>query len=335
MGVSFDSAKGKYRVRLTEDGKRVSVGLYETRELADQALRQYIGDEFVPVDMEDKKSASTDWRSGLRLASSIIKAKREASSNQSTAVIPFPNKKKVSFINLGDLHFFSSGTDHDAIEKLTDRIMREPDLYIVCLGDIIENAINLRSAAEVQSNLAPTGYQLSVYEDWLKYISPRVLIATHDNHASERFEKYAGVDIFGLITSKHVRFFDGMAHFSVTVGKQEYKIMATHKIRGRSRGNPTYGQQVYGRFEGQDRDIIIAADSHVPGVSKYVDGDHVKLAVNVGTLNVKSAYARRYFSLASNPVFPVVTLYRDMHEATGFWTLDEWSMAHGALRGQN
>jgi hypothetical protein len=163
----------------------------------------------------------------------------------------------------------------------------------------------------------------------------KVLFATHDNHASERFEKNAGIDVFGLITSELVPFFDGIAHVDARFGDQTYKIMATHKVRGRSQSNATHGLQRYGRFEAPEREILLAADSHVPGVSKYKDGDITKLAVNVGTLNTKSAYARRYFSLYSSPVFPIVTLWRDRHDFSGWWTLEEWSSCFGNNRSKN
>ena len=312
-------------------------GVYATFESARSALRRikHAPDLQQPDFEIDKTIGDPDWRKGLALATEIIKGKRAASYNQSTASLEFPNRERVDFICLGDLHFFSSGTDHEEIVALTERILAEPNLYIVLLGDIIENAINLRGVAEVQSNLMPTGYQLAIYEDWLREIKDRVLFATHDNHASERFEKNAGCDFFGWITSRMVAFFDGIAHVDIKLGKQVYKLMATHKTRGRSMLNPTHGQQRYGRFDAQDREILLAADSHVPGISKYRDGDTTKLAVNVGTLNVKSAYARRYFSVYSSPVFPVVSLYRERHDASAFWTLDEWSSAFGNLRNNN
>lgn len=283
----------------------------------------------------NKRIGDANWRDGLTLASEIIAGKRKASFNQSTSHIQFPDEPAVHFICLGDLHFFSSGTDHDAIIALTDRILAEPNLYVVLLGDILETAINMRSVAEVQSNLMPTGYQLAIYEDWLKAIKDRVLFATWDNHSSERMEKAAGCDFLGWITARLVPFFDGIANVNAKLGEQEYRIFATHKTRGRSMLNPTHGQQRYGRFDDQDRAILLAADSHVPGVSKYMDGDKLKLAVNVGTLNTKSAYARRYFSVYSSAVFPVVTLYRDRYDFSAFWTLEEWAGVYGSTHLKN
>lgn len=308
---------------------------YESYEGFRSAVRRAKGSlkPVEPAFTVDKKIGEIDWREGLRLADQITAAKRKASFNQSTATITFPDDAPfVSFINLGDLHMFSSGTDHKAIEDLTDAILAEPNLYVVLLGDILETAINLRGVAEVQSNLMPTGYQLQAYESWLNTIRERVLFATWDNHSSERFERAAGCDFLGWITGRSVMFFDGKAHVDITLGQQVYKLFATHKVRGRSQNDPTYGLKRYGRFDAQDREILLAGDSHVPGIAKYFDGDRAKLAVNVGTLNTKSAYARRYFSLYSAPIFPVVTLFRDRHDFTAFWSLEEWSGVYGTLR---
>jgi hypothetical protein len=278
---------------------------------------------------EEKKEGTTDWRELFEHADRTNYIRGKASSNNTLLSLDRGHVEVLHFICLGDLHFFSGGTNHKAIATLTDRILSNPQLGIVLLGDVLENAINMRSAAEVQGQSGSSAIQLKCLESWLNEIKERLLFSTHDNHSSERFEKAAGVDFYGWIMAKVCPFFDGIGVAKIQVGSQEYKVGATHKMRGRSMLNPTHGQQRFMRFDDQSLDVMLAGDSHQYGISHYADGDHQRLAVNCGTANTNSAYAKRYFSLYSMPVFPVVTLYGGLKEFNAFPSIISWEKAHG------
>jgi hypothetical protein len=73
----------------------------------------------------------------------------------------------------------------------------------------------------------------------------------------------------------------------------------------------------------------LAGDSHVTGVAKYTDGAVTRLALNCGSIQTNSGYAKRFFSLTTHDVFPCFTLSPDTHLFTPFWSVQEW------LRSQN
>jgi hypothetical protein len=275
----------------------------------------------------EKKIGSTDWREYFWNVEETKRLRHASSGNNTFLNLSYDSD--LHFICLGDLHFFSPGTDHEGLLRLTERILSHKNLNVVLLGDVLEMAINLRNVSEVTGQLAPPVIQLKVLESWLEEIKDRVLFSTWDNHSSERLEKHAGVDVYGWLMAKSVPFFDGIGVANIKVGEQTYKVGATHKMRGKSILNATHGQQRYMRFDDQSLDIMLAGDSHVYGQSQYADGDRHRLAVNCGTANTNSAYGKRYFGLYSHPVFPVVSLYSDIHEFNSFISLVSWEKAHG------
>ena len=88
--------------------------------------------------------------------------------------------------------------------------------------------------------------------------------------------------------------------------------------------NPVHGQMRYMRFEGHDREFAMSGDSHVPGMAKYTDGSKVRVAVNTGSLQTNSGYAKRYFSLMTHKVFPVIEFRHDEHVMTPYWSVADW-----------
>ncbi len=270
----------------------------------------------------DKKTGSAiSWRDLNSFATQAKSIKSALSWSQSTAEIKFPKLDRVGIVMLSDLHALSYGTDHDVLTRMVDEILAVPNLMIGLVGDLIQMSIKMRSVLEVADNILSPEIQMEWLESFLDEIKDRVVFATWDNHSVEREEKQSGISVFKRLMSRKVVYFNGIGHLDLTIGKETYKLAMTHKVRGRSMYNPCHGLQRYMRFEGVDREIMIAGDSHVPGVLQYVDGKMERLAINSGAAQTSSGYANRYFSLYTHPIFPILTLRGDRHEFSADWTL--------------
>jgi hypothetical protein len=88
--------------------------------------------------------------------------------------------------------------------------------------------------------------------------------------------------------------------------------------------NPVHSQMRYMRFEAQDREWCMAGDSHVPGLAKYVDGKTVRAVVNMGSTQLDSGFGKRYFSLKTHPIFPLLVFSADRHQITPVWNVQEY-----------
>lgn len=284
-----------------------------------------------PQPVTDKKIGSeVGWREYVTLLQQMQEVQHERSWSQDRGQIDFSQlDRPICVLAVSDFHLGSWGTDYDALCRITEEVIETPNLYIVILGDMEQMSIKLRNVLEVSDNAIPPEWQLDFLESWVNDVADKTLFATWDNHSVMREESAAGRSAYKRLMSRKCIYFNGIGHADLTVGEQTYTIAASHVFRGRSYLNPLHAQMRYMRFEGQDREICMAGDSHTPGISKYVDGPKTRLALNTGALQINSGYAKRFFSLATHPVMPCFELHPDKHLFVPFWSVQEWLASKG------
>lgn len=303
--------------------------------------RQYLQKGDIPIEVQDREAESTltdflankkegafDWRTANSTLSDMQDLKRRASRSQDTAEFSFQTGRPLKVITLADTHIGSWGTDHALLEKITDEILSIPDLYVILAGDIVQMAIRLRGVLEVSDNLLPPALQAAYLSSWFQEIEHRVLFTGWGNHEI-RLEDGAGLNPIADIFSRKVVYFNGIGHADITVDDQTYRLAMSHKFRGRSQVDPTYGPRNYLVREGIDREVAIAGDSHIPGYIQFMFGNEQRTAINTGSVQTNSGFGKRYFSLYTHPVFPVFVLDNERHLVTPFWSVSEMQYVLG------
>jgi len=274
-----------------------------------------------PPVIADKKEPEFDWREWKDWIGQGQKLRKKGSATQSYAEIRLGDgTKPVILFQLGDIHIGSWGSDHDMLCTITEEIASTPNLYVALVGDVVEMAIKMRSVLEVMGQILPPEQQLAFLESWLKEIQHKIAFSCWGNH-EEREEKQSGFNSIKALMSKGSVYFNGIGHPDVHVGDQVYKFVVSHKYRGNSMYDATFGPKRYIRMEAHGREIALQGDLHRPAISQYVEGGSEKLAITSGTLQLDSSYVKRYFSLKTFPVFPCVVLRHDRHEFIPFWNL--------------
>jgi len=277
------------------------------------------------VEFIDKKRGSFNWRDANKVLTDMQTLAHNASSSQDTATIRINTDKPAFCLFLSDTHLGDWATDYDLFARITDEILSTPNLYVALLGDMVNMAIAMRNVAEVAGgNLLPPELQAEYFSSWLDEVKDRVLLATWDNHAVMREEKGSGISMFKAIQSKHVVYHNGIGHPDIQVGEQTYKFAVSHRFRGSSIENPCHATMRYLRREGHDRELAAMGDIHQAGIVKFNHGPTPKVAVNTGSLQINSGYARRHFSLFTSPVMPGVLLHPDRHIITPMWSVAEY-----------
>lgn len=277
------------------------------------------------IEYLDKKQGGLNWRDVIPAAQGMQKLRRTASWSQNTAQIKVGNgKEPVAVFCFGDQHIGAISTDYTLFAEMTDLILNTPNLYVALMGDETEMAIKLRSVAEVCAQVLDPFMQAEFIESWLTEIMHKVLFSTWSNHSIEREEKASGNSIIKMILAQKVPFFSGIGHPTLLVGKQEYKLAVNHKFAGVTLADSTAGCKRYMRQEYPEADIAIQGDCHRTGVSIYNESGKKRIAISSGTLNVHSGYAERYFSLKTSTAFPVVVLRHDKHQATPYFSVQEY-----------
>jgi hypothetical protein len=273
----------------------------------------------------DKKEGELNWREMVPALKGMQDLKRKASHSQDRAFIELGDgNRPVALACFSDQHMGSWGADYDSLMRMTDELIETHDLYIALVGDYGQYSIKLRSVLESADNLMPPEMQTQFIDSWFNDIWHKVAFATWDNHAVERQEKQAGESSIKKILSRKVTYFNGIGHVDLKVGGEVYLGAVSHVFRGRSMLNPCHAGQRYMRFEGTDREWTMMGDSHVPGALKYTDGDKTRVAINAGSLQNNSGFGKRYFSLTTHPVYPLIVFHPDKHMMTPFWSVKEW-----------
>jgi hypothetical protein len=277
-----------------------------------------------PASQDDKKLGEFDWREWCEWIESGQKLKRKASWSQEKAAIELGDGKSPQILyQLGDLHIGAWGTDYAILRSITDEIKNLEGCWVALVGDLLEMAIRLRGVLEVCSQVLPPEQQVQFLESWLEEILDKIAFSLWCNHGVEREEKMSGVSSIKGILSKRSVYFNGIGHPDIKVGEQVYRVAASHKFRGNSMYDSTFGPKRYSRMEAHDRELIMQGDLHRPAISQYTEGGIEKVAITSGTLHLNSGYAKRYFSLRTLPVFPCVVLHHDAHRIVPFWNLDD------------
>jgi hypothetical protein len=273
----------------------------------------------------NKKTGELNWRDWVPQMQAMQRLKKSASHSQDSACIELGDgKSPVALGSFSDMHMGAWGSDYDLLTQFTNEFLGIPNLYIALLGDYGHYAIKLRSVLEVSDNLLPPEQQTDFLDSWFGEIWHKVAFATWENHGVERQEKQAGESSTKRLLSKKVVYFNGIGHADIKVGDQIYRGAVSHKFRGNSIHNPIHGQMRYMRFEGHDREWCMSGDTHVPGMAKYTDGPKERVAINSGSLQLNSGFGKRYFSLVTHPVFPLIVFRHDRHEMVPFWSVKEW-----------
>ena len=282
----------------------------------------------IPADPDmwsDKKVGDFDWREANQVIQSMIDLKKRASFSQDEANIVIDTDEPIAVLALSDAHIGSWGTDHDLLEKITDEILNTPNLYVAILGDMEQMAIKTaHGILSLSDNLLPPELQHRYIESWLREIEHRVLFSTWDNHAVQREENASGYSRYADIMKRKVIWHAGIGHPNVTVGNETYLMAVSHRFRFRTYMNPVHGGMQYIRTEAPHREISLAGDSHVPGVTHWTLGDKEKLSLNCGSYQTNSGYGKRFFSLTTHPMMPVVVLFPDRHRFIGLPSVADW-----------
>jgi hypothetical protein len=287
----------------------------------ERALTEKPGD---PAVTWDKKLGSFDWRQANKAIGTMQAIRNEAKRSQHEATIGVAATEEVPVICLSDTHIGAWSADHDLLEQITDEILADESLRIFLLGDLANAAIKLRGVAEVKDDILPPDLQLEYLRSWLDEIAPRVLAACWGNHDAMREEDGVGYSGLAQLQAERTVYTSGIGHIDLTVGETPYRVAISHRYRWRSQDNPCHGPATYIRREAPDVDVAIAGDSHVPGVLEFAHSGRKRVAINSGSTQAWSGYARRWFSLRTLAVFPVVVFDPERYAPRAYWSLEEY-----------
>lgn len=264
-----------------------------------------------------------DWREALEAVERTQELFNTYRKDTHHPFVEIATEEPICVVLLADLHLCSWATDYEMFKRITDELIQTPGLYAILAGDLLQMAIKLRGVKEVSDNALPPKWQMMFLDSWLHEVYHKILFSTWDNHAVMREEQAVGYSMYQHIFEQYVPYSNGIAHADIKVGSETYKLAVSHFFRGRSYLNPVHGQMRYGKTEGQDREIIMAGDSHVFGIMEYREGGMKKVALNAGSIQ-NSGYGKRFYSLTNHPEFPCILLFPKEHRWITFRSVSDY-----------
>jgi hypothetical protein len=283
----------------------------------------------LPPVLWDKAQPTRTWREMAEEAIQRQRARATAKAAQDHATIRIETDRPTAVLFISDWHMGSWGADYGTMLTITDRI-KALGLHVATLGDMAHMAIKLRGVLEVMDNLYSPGEQDAMVTGWVEEIEPYILWSTWCNHAVERQELAIGYSPTAEIFKSRTIYHSGIGHIDLSVGNETYKIASSHVFPGSTNRNVLGGQIRWMREQGLDRELAIAGDKHQPELKAYPEGPMWRVAINCGTLQSDSGYAKRYFAYYTHNFQPVVVFHPDRHLMVAYPSLDAYEASIGS-----
>ena len=254
------------------------------------------------------------WKEWSKEIQKVQSLKGKAGWSQSSAEAEIKSKKPIIVQFIGDLHFGSSGADYKVLEEITKRIQSIDNLYVVLLGDVVDNFFNgFRTSTAVFGQVMTPEEQLYFIESWLNDISDKLIATTWGNHDAWYEGSRHGYNPLKSLQAKHCPYFNGIGRINLKLNDIYYTMCVSHFFKGNSQWNPLHPMIKYSALQGGGKngmaDIYAQGHIHEPALQQqYMHGKLITY-LRCGTLKVEDGYSARYFTHNKYKVdFPSVLL---------------------------
>ncbi|TVM01735.1 MAG: hypothetical protein CV087_10480 [Candidatus Brocadia sp. WS118] len=199
-----------------------------------------------------------------------------------------------------DWHLGNFGVDYGQVESLVDFVADRPNVYLVTVGDLIDNFRRFRSTEALFGQIPPND-QYRILESLLERLGEngRHIASTWGNHDVEFDEKLSGFSYVAQLLQKNTHYFKGIGKLQLQVNEQEYIVGLTHFYKGHSMYNPVHSHIRFLREQFPDCDIVATGHKHFPAAGWWPnwqnEGAKVQYMVQVGSPKNSDTYSQRYY----------------------------------------
>lgn len=237
--------------------------------------------------------------------------------------------KGIEIHTFADWHIGDKACNYNAIRELISVIKSKPNAYVICNGDLMNNATKT-SVSDCYAEILPPMEQLQTMCDLLEPIKDKILVLTQGNHEARTY-RTDGIDLTALL-AQQLGLYDRYAREG---GVLFLRVGEAKKNHGRNGGQVCYTLYCThgsggGRKEGAkairladmasivDTDIYLHAHTHLPMVMKQnffrIDrlnntvAEVEKLFVNTAAQLKYGGYGQTYEFKPSNTTSPIIYL---------------------------
>jgi len=301
---------GKYQVRITKNGQRISLGHFYTIEEACAARDTYLKNENFEDNEDDVKTDDTmpvtrpliigvtnndyiNIEDVWELAEISFNATLEKEKRRNAQRIEFP-AKPIALVLLSDLHIGNASTDYRQLRTDAQLINETEGMHAIFHGDGIDNWIVPKLQQLQRGQAVNFEHELMLFESWLSMISDKLVAVVSGNHDNWT-HSMSGVDIVKRMLKKTKVLYDrDEIRTIISLGNKEWEFCIRHKWLGSSIYNPTHGIERFSRM-GASFDIGIGGHTHIASLSReFVSNDNRQcMAIITGTYKRYDGFARQ------------------------------------------
>lgn len=278
-----------------------------------------------------------------REATELLKRAQQLSKESKIGVDEATFKPKLEYPTLPialllatDIHYGSTRTDYDLLDKHLDTVENTPNMFMVSNGDEVDNFNAIFFGAGQFENPLPPQLQSMAILDRLKGLAKKKKIGaiSFGNHNDFMEDSgYTWLETFGKELPNTALFTSG-GFLHVLVGKEHYGLAMTHTHWGKSALNPTNAVKRFIDFEFPMADIGFLGHTHQSELLHYEKGGKDVIACIGGTYKLgNDEWARkRGIGMRTGQPGHVVLLYPNEKKMVAIKSFDAAVEIMNALR---
>jgi hypothetical protein len=221
---------------------------------------------------------------------------KESWDADSVVTFNFNKNKYIGIATIADGHIGHEGVDLARMEYDQDIINNTDNMYVACLGDMMDMFLDATKHQEAVLNATnPPKDQLYMFKYWLsrfKNPSSKILFVTKDNHVHARLKKACGIDFTNGIWDDLNIFYGGEQILAnINVGDVSYKMLSRHSYKGVSRVDVTKACRellMKGKYE--DVDVVALGHIHRGAMEYFQYRDSMRVAIQASTYKKYDPY---------------------------------------------
>lgn len=252
---------------------------------------------------------------GKRLLDGVKRVSSVQTDHWLTDIKPFYfEKETIGVLFLADWHLGHPHADYSDAENICKLISQTEGLYVVLVGDMIDNSVNAYSPKGTV-NIVDKDGQLAMLEYLLDIIKSRLLVMYEGNHEirsviSDHFR------ITEFLADKYCASYGQYgAGFSLFMNEKEIKIYCRHKMKGSSQYNPLHQNLRSILFDSAERagdaDVIVRGHTHERAMGIWKVGHKYRYMAVCGNIMVYDEFADRINYEPGKSSMPVLIIRRD------------------------
>lgn len=325
-------------------------GLTEEMSQQLEATKNYGGkkdwDHFTP-EFVNTHTQDLNLNDALRQVIEVRKNYEKGRLEQNEGIIKFSQDSPVSIAFMGDLHLGSIFTDTEEIVRKFNEVRDTPNMYVVFMSNLIDNAIPSQFPSNMLNNGLTPDKQVFAMRQMIQEldVKGKVLGAVTSPCHEGWTWKHTGQDINQLIFGYEGRRFPilengGALHLEFPNGLKYQGNLYHQTGPFESQFNETHALKQQNRLQLQMRaDFVAGAHRHVNAVEEVWEGmgedkrvvAYIRTGSEKGTDKLHDSFSIGRMGKTGEPSGPVLTLFGDHRAMIGNADFDTGVLCHEAV----